>query len=367
MIVYYSMIIWIGINGFISRYLPKRVVNNNFEKIKKPCYFIVFATICYIFVLIGLRSGVGDTYAYIQIFNNLPDKLNLSVIQSFDKDVGFFIFSVLFKQFISSNYHIWLFVISWISGLLITKTLYKYSDNFFYSMFLFIVMLDFVWMLNGMRQFIAVSLIFGNIDLFLDKKFIKCMLLIALASTIHISALFTIPIYFLVNFNCFTWKFYFFIIILFVVGINIDYIANTFSIVLEDTAYEGYLTEAATSTGSNLLRVAVGAAPCILAFIGRKQIQGNKLINFCINMSIISAIFYFISSFSGGILIGRIPIYFDVFNLILIPWLIKNIFVESNHFIMYLIVGICYFAFFYLKAKYGMGLGYESDILRIFV
>lgn len=367
MIVYYSMILWVGVTAFISRYLPKKIVSNSYDTIKKPCYFIVFTSVCYIFVLIGLRSGVGDTRAYIQIFNELPNQISIPVIQSFDKDIGFYVLSVLFKQFISANYQWWLFTISWISGFLVTKTIYKYSDNFFYSLYLFIVMLCFVWMLNGMRQFVAVSIIFGNINLFLEKKWVKSIILVLFATTIHITALFILPIYFLVDFKCFGWKFYIFIFIVFIIGINIDYIANTFSIVLEDSAYQGYLDAAATSEGSNILRVAVGIAPCIIAYLGRNQVQGNKLINLCINMSIVSAIFYFISSFSGGILIGRIPIYYDMFNLILIPWLIKNVFVESNHIFMYIFIGICYFIFFYFKAYLGMGLGYESQILSVYL
>lgn len=364
MIVYYSMIIWIAIQNFISKFVPNHIDSKAYVKVK-PAKILVFTTVCYIFVLVGLRSGVGDTYAYINIFNDLPNQLSIDVINSFEKDKLFFILSVLFKQFISNDYHVWLFVISWISGYFVTKTLYKYSENFFYSMFLFIVTMNFVWMMNGMRQFLAVSIIFGNIDLFLDKKFFKSLILIGIASSIHITALITLPIYFLVDFKCFSWKFFLFIIVVLLTGINIDFIADTFSIVLEDSAYEGYLTAAATSSGSNLLRVAVGLAPCILAFIGRKHVN-DKLINLCINMSFISTIFYLISSFSGGILIGRLPVYFDMFNLILIPWMIKNIFVKNNQIILYVFIGICYFAFFYLKAKLGMGLGYESNLLNIY-
>ncbi|MCD7809711.1 MAG: EpsG family protein, partial [Erysipelotrichaceae bacterium] len=315
---------------------------------------------------IGLRSGVGDTYAYINIYKNLPSSLSMDVINSFEKDRGFFILSVLFKQFISSDYHVWLFVITWISGLLVVRTLYKYSENFFYSLFLFIVTVNFVWMLNGMRQFLALSVIFGNLDAILDKKFFKYLILVLFATSIHITAIITLPMYFLYDLKAFSWQMIVLVIVVIIAGINMDYLADIFSIVLEDSAYEGYLEVAATSSGSNVLRVVVGFAPVALAFIGRKHID-NQLIHFCINMSIISAIFYLISSFSGGILIGRLPVYFDMFNLLLLPWLVNHLFVKSNQSFMYLFIGLCYFAFFYMKAKVGMDLTYESDILNLFL
>ena len=84
-------------------------------------------------------------------------------------------------------------------------------------------------------------------------------------------------------------------------------------------------------------------------------------------MSLASGVLYFISSFSGGILIGRLPIFFDMYNIILLPWLIQNLFDLKERRLAYFLASICYIAFFYYKLKVGMGMNYESDLLNLYI
>lgn len=369
MAVYYSMIIWVALVGFLGE-LSARVEKNklgNYEK--RISKLFIFLGMAYIVFMIGLRSGVGDTYAYINMFEDMPSNVIEFSEEQYPKDKGFFIASILFKQFISTDYHVWLFFISVICGFSVARAVYKHSNNYFYSLFLFIVMAQFVWMINGIRQFIVVTILFCNLDLIVDKKPIRFFILVGLLSTIHITALVMIPVYFYAQIKPFSMEQLVAIMIVLAVGLSIDKIANAFSYTLEDTAYEGYLEAAATSTGSNILRSVVAICPFILAWFGRKQIisTNSKLVNVCVNMSLASGILYFISSFSGGILIGRLPIYFDLYNIILLPWLIKNIFDLKDRRVVYFLISICFILFFYYKVKVGMEMVYQSDILNLFV
>lgn len=363
MVVYYGLMIWTFICKVMSGFMGSVYNEKAFIKEKVPKGLAFFCSIFFVLVA-GLRSGIGDTWAYIKIFDDLPNTFSLSLYNQFDKDVGFFMLSTLFKQYISKDYHVWFFVIACITGYFIIKTLYKYSDDFYLSLFLFVATLNFIWMINGMRQFLAVAIIFGNIDLIIDRKFLKYFILVMLCSTIHITAVVAILLYFAYDIKPFGASMLIMLVILILVGLSVDTIAQHFSIFLEDSAYEGYLDSAAGSAGSNILRFIVGMAPVFLAFVGRKFVD-NKIIGMSINLSAVAAAFYFISSFSGGVLIGRIPVYFDMFNLILLPWIINHMFeVRSKHLMKILII-ICYFVFFYMKAKYGMQLGYESNLLGI--
>ena len=367
MAVYYSMIIWVvfvGVIGELSATFNKNEFGEYEKHISKAFVFIAMA---YIVFIIGMRSGVGDTYAYINMFNDMPSNIAEFSTEHYTKDRGFFILSILFKQFISQDYHVWLFTIAVISGLAVSRAVYKYSSNYFYSLFLFITMVQFVWMLNGIRQFIVVSILFANLNLIVDKKPIQFFILVVLLSTIHITAWIMIPVYFYAQIKPFTMEQLLAIVVILVVGLSIDKIAGAYSYTLEDTAYKGYLQAAATSDGSNILRSIVAICPYALAWFGRKNIMNkkSKLIDTCINMSLASGLLYFISSFSGGILIGRLPIYFDMYNIILLPWLIKNIFEIKERRLVYLVVSICFLFFFYYKVKVGMGMDYVSDILNL--
>ena len=369
MAVYYSMIIWVIFMGFFGEITCRFEKNEINQYEKKYSKIFIFLAMAYIVFMIGVRSGVGDTYAYIKMFEDMPSTIANFTSEQYSKDKGFFIASILFKQFISDDYHVWLFFISVISGLAVARAVYKHSSSYFYSLFLFIVMAQFVWLLNGMKQFIVVSILFCNLDLILDKKPVKLFILAGLLSTIHITALIVIPVYFYAQIKPFTMMQLIAIIAVLIVGLSIDRIADMFSYTLEDTAYEGYLEAAAESAGSDILRSVVALCPFALAFIGRKKIldSKSKLIDICINMSLASGLLYFISSFSGGILIGRLPIFFDMYNIILLPWLIQNLFDLKERRLAYFLVSICYIAFFYYKLKVGMGMNYESDLLNLYI
>lgn len=367
--VYYSMMIWILIAGFIATISPKIAYRYNTAESRTQVRlgFALF-TMAYIVIIIGLRSGVGDTPAYIKMFNEASSQFSFSALDTYEKDQGYFALSMLFKQFVSTDFHWWLLIIAAVSGFAVAYTLYKYSENFFFSMFLFIAMVHFVWMLNGMRQFIVVSILFANTKLLIDRKFLKYLILVLLLSTIHVTALIMIPVYFIATAKPWGKIMWLSVAALLILGLSLDRIAAAWSFLLEDSAYEGYLTVAATSAGSNVLRSAVAIAPPVLALICKKytdQAGENRVLNISIIMSVLSAVAYLCSSFSGGVLIGRLPIYFDMYNMLLLPWLVRNAFNKRSQPIVYLGLTVCYFIFFYSKAVHGLGLNYISDILPI--
>ena len=364
--IYYFMIIWICILAFISRVSPELFYVYNNGKFKIKSGMALFA-MSFIIVIVGLRDSVGDTFAYINIFNDLPTSISADFFEEYTKDRGFFLLSSLFKRFISANFHWWLLVIAIICGVSIIKTLKDYSENFFFSLFLFIAMTHFTWMMNGMRQFIAVSILFLNLRYIKEHRFIPYLILTLLLSSIHITALIMIPAYFIGISRPWGKRFWIFIILMLIAGMSMDYIAEHFSYVLDDSAYEGYLTIAADSAGSNILRTIVAAAPAVLASFCYRYIknENNPIANMSVNFSFVSAVLYFCSAQSGGILIGRLPIYFDIYNLLLLPWLVEHCFKPSSKRLMYAFLAICYLLFFYSKVKIGMNMGYSSDILGL--
>ena len=84
-------------------------------------------------------------------------------------------------------------------------------------------------------------------------------------------------------------------------------------------------------------------------------------------MSLIASGLYIISKVaSSGVLLGRLPIYCSLYNLILLPWLLRNIFEKREKDLVYYIMIICYFAFFYYQMVIAWnGMGYASQILNL--
>ena len=102
--------------------------------------------------------------------------------------------------------------------------------------------------------------------------------------------------------------------------------------------------------GANPIRIFISAIPVVIAFVGRKKIESvnNPLINICVNMSVFTMLTYFVATFTNGIGTGRLPIYTDLFNLILIPYLAKNVFdekISKNIKTFFILLYIAYFGY----------------------
>ena len=93
-----------------------------------------------------------------------------------------------------------------------------------------------------------------------------------------------------------------------------------------------YVLEALqASRGSSPIRILINAIPVVIAFFGRKQIAlaNNRLINMCVNMSMVTVIVYIVASMTSGIMTGRLPGYTMLFNFLLYPYLLNKVFNET--------------------------------------
>lgn len=358
MLVYYSMIGWTALMGIAASIFR----NDTLKKVKVPWVYCIL-TFGYFIFWAGIRTGYIDTATYILHFNSVSESLHeipkLWISQV--KAPGFDTFNVLFKHFISDDYHVWFMVIALASGVPIMCVLRKYSTNFFYSAFLFVVTLNITWMLNGIRQFLVVAILFGACGWIERNEWKKYMLLIFLLSTIHYTALIMIPLYFITQGKAWNKKTLFLICLALLVMLFTNPFISGLESLLEGTTYEGATAQFAYDDGVHPLRVLVAMVPPILAYAGRKSLEryNDRYINICVNMSIMSACIYFIGMFTSGILIGRLPIYCELYNLILLPYVLDKCCTLKTKRFLYIASVIGYFLFFYTQSG---GLYYISDL-----
>lgn len=316
----------------------------------------------------GLRSGVADTGTYIAMFEDFPTNISQVNWNDISKDKGFYLFSVIFKQFISTDFHGWLFLCALVSGIALMKGLVRYSEYFGLSCFLFIANTMFTYFLNGMRQFIAVTIFFYAAHFIFERKWKEYVLTILFISTIHGSAIILLFVYFLGNMKPWGRSMRTVIFVSVAAGLFFDRLFPVVGNLLMETQYKGYVDYISSQgAGSSVIRLLIAAVPCILAYLGRKvvQEQGNQCIDFCVNMSIINFCLYVIATFSSGMVVGRLTTYFDIFNLVLLPWLIYHVFTEESRKIIVIACMAFYIVFFYFQMVMVWGIGYESDILRM--
>ena len=206
------------------------------------------------------------------------------------------------------------------------------------------------WMFNGMRQFLAVTITFIGIKFILDKKYVKAIILILIASLMHQSALLMIPFIFIVQGKAWNKKTLLFILAVIAVVASVGQFTNVLDSMLAETQYKNVVSDwqSWNDNGTNALRVLVYAVPSVLSLIGLRFIRNedDKVINLCTNMSIVSVGFYIVSMFTSGIFIGRLPIYFSLYSYILLPWEIDHMFTKRSARLIYVVMVVGYLGFY---------------------
>ena len=246
----------------------------------------------------------------------------------------------------------------------------------------------FTWMYNGVRQFTAVCILFALSECFIKNRwyiYIPVVLLVGGVQPfcevlgradppwylcgIHQSALMMAPIFFFVQGKAWNWRMLVFVgafMVLLLSG-GLDSFLESAT---ETTAYAVDLQYVQEDSGAHPLRAVVPMVPVVMALIKIKEIRSSeavpKIITVCINMSVITAALYIASVLTSGIFVGRLPIYTEVYNLILIPWLIQNMYKKDQQLLTLGVYGGYLGWFLYQMYVAWGGLSYASEVLGVY-
>ena len=335
------LLLWIGLVALVA-YAAKLKKKETVLGQETERYSLLFAIITFlpVFLFVSVGEIRSDIWAYLDGYDKLSPSIS-EVFQNWwnDKSPGFTLIEVLIKQVFENNHDAFRIVFALMQSVPLVLVYRKYSVDYVLSVFLFITMGYYSgWMMNGLRQFIAACIIFAATPLLIKKRIVPTILIILLAMTIHTSAMMMIPIALVVWFE--PWKKGILIsFIVFVVALFI--FVNTTDMLNEEILkYDD---------GANPIRIVISAIPVVIAFVGRKKIESanNPLINICVNMSVFTMLTFFVATFTNGVGTGRLPIYTGLFNLILIPYLAKNVFDEKISKNIKLFFVIFYIAYFF--------------------
>lgn len=360
MFIYISMLVIV----FVGYCLQRTVVDVRRHD-TRAAKFLVFLTFGYIIFWTGIRNRFVDTAAYIKMFNGAQWG-NLQFLDiSFDSGWGFDLLMILFKTFVSDNYHAWLMFLAIISGTCLAVVFWKYSSNYYYTLFLFLSMIGFTWLMNGIRQFLAVAILFACTPLLEKKRWFPYFVVVLLCTTIHTTCIIMIPAYFVVHGKPWTKKTMMLLVGIILILFFTSKFTNIMDAVLIDTKWADITTnpEFANDDGVNPLRVLVFSVPTFLAFVGRKRLNNeNVIIQIMVNMSILTTCIYTVGMVTTGLLFGRLPIYVELYSYMLLPYVIEKCFTKNSRVFLYLISIPCYLFYFYLMTR---GLYYSSELTGI--
>lgn len=218
-----------------------------------------------LFAIMGFKSSsIGnDTPSYLEFFNRLNRMSTLFDANTrFEK--GYQLYNKLIGYFFKDSQALFI-ITALICVACIIYGISQYSINWQYSLFLFVGLRFYYFFLSGLRQSIAVSIIFVSYKFLKERKYIKYVALILLASTFHFSALIFI----------FAWpisrmKLNQSSIVKLVVGIGIVYIF--FSPILNKVLsylpiYYSHYTKTTAFEGNNLANYIGAVIPCTVLLL----------------------------------------------------------------------------------------------------
>lgn len=158
--------------------------------------FLSFSTIQLI-LLNGLRSEIvgADTTSYLIFFNNLKNQ-DMQTVLSGRLEMGFSFFSKLLVE-IGFNERMFLFAVSAAILIPVAIFIYKNSYNVYLSYYFYITFGFYGATFNTLRQNIAYGIILLSFTYIKERKFLKFLIVIVIASSFHISAWLFLPAYFL--------------------------------------------------------------------------------------------------------------------------------------------------------------------------
>lgn len=329
-------------------------------------WLIVFG---YIAFLAAMRSNLNDTSVYVQSFDNIPGTWeNVSeIIDGDGKDKAFNITANIFKMYISSDYHWWFALFAIIESGIFIYVLRRESVSFLDSCFVLFTTTLYYNYFSMMRQWFAVLLLFAGSRLIKERKLILYVILCIAAAQFHNSAYLLIPLYFFVTGEAWSKKQNILILAFMLALFFLDPILNAMQTSLDGTTYDYALDAMASGSGSSIIRPIIAAVPVAIAFLYRSRIdKSNKMINVCINISLINMLLNLLAVFTSGLYVIRMATYTAVYNLILYPYILNVAVSGNDRKFLKTCFYIIYFLFYCYQMSYQGAWGYSSDILGVF-
>lgn len=346
-IIYFTLIL-VYILSLIARISSTYVRNVNIIQ------FLIITIIIICFS--GLRDGIGDTGAYVRSYEmlvNNPSSVNL------EHDFGFNLFQ-LFLTTISSNPQILIFITAFITCLFNMITFRKYPYLYELQIYMYITSGYYLLTMNGIRQCMVAAILFWSSKYIIDGNLKIYLFIVLIMSTFHASAIIMIPLYFIVRKPAWLKNTMILIIISLLCFIFFSEVMEILFNSIEGSQYshyEEYILQ--SEQGASILRVLIAAVPVCLSYLQKESIKENfKEGDIFVNFALINLLIYILSLFNW--IFARFSIYTQLYNFILLPYMIYNIKDKKMYRLVYFLFIICYGLVFMKE----LNVEYHSVVLK---
>ena len=318
-------------------------------KIDIPLILMILILSCFA----GLRTSYNDTDTYVEAFKIAPTISEyIDSSPEFFSNPLFYLMQSFFRHIIMNNYHLFFFTIALFTISCILWFIRKHSSNFPFGILIFFCIGMILVPMSAMKQGMAIAILLLGVNQLLKKRILLFYVFLTIAVLFHAYAiLFVILPFFLGR----PWTIFTYIAVGTVAFVLFSFESTItgFLSVAEEAGKN--LTEEALfeSQGINLFRLTVFAVPPLLLFIFQEILNPSYTKNrqLFANMSILSFLIMSMGIFSAANLFGRSAVYFEIGTILILPWIIEEIFNKESRATAYVFVGGCYLTYFAYMVK----------------
>lgn len=218
----------------------------------------------------------------------------------------------------------------------ISRFIEKYSKNIWLSFALFVSLEFYSYMFGIMRQAMCMCILLHGIIYIKERKFWKFLLIVFLASSVHLSAIVFIPLYFLNSIRITRKRFLAICICNIVFIIVAPYVLQLFKPILSVMGYSSYL-DSSFQWNNMLLLNAFFIPLCVYLFVDFAKFFENDDHNIIGWATLLATPVLTIGAIST--VLGRCAQYYFIFVTLLIPNAIKQ---YNNKKTAYFAAGVVY-------------------------
>lgn len=314
----------------------------------------LFSAFLILFAVSALRVDVGNDYAkYCEFFHLIRCKLDTPT--TVPTEAGFNAVCILIYLLCGRQeiYPVMFAFFAFLTLLLFFKGMYRLSDCFPLTFFLFMTLGYYFQSFSTVRYYFALAIALFSIRYVIEKQWTKFVLLILFGAFFHKSLLLVLPMYFLAQL---TWKWWMLLIAggAFATGpIFSDFYMSVFL-----KLYPTYEATEYLDGGTSYISILRCAAVFVFSlFFFRKHIRKSRPLSFYFYCNLMALMIYTCCSFLP--VISRIGYYLSITHILFVPSLILKI--EEKKYrraVAALTVcgGLLYFGAFILLKASGAGL-----------
>lgn len=291
---------------FASAFIAFSKINN--KRLYKVSFFIIGA-------FAVLRYGLGNDYfSYMRCYESIRNGTN----DPFKREIAFTLLNKL-----SPSFYLLVAVLAIFFVYVVYKLLKSNLDGIYKSLgFLIFVVNPYLFLMNlsAMRQSVASCLFIISLKYARERKFIKYLLLIALATLFHTSAIILLPIYLIAN-DKKVGRFQmiaFLVITIVLLSENsiVDMVITSVLDLLGNKQYEYYYSEGATNSLRATLLTGISF---LYVLMNLKHLEGSQLL--CGKLCLIGLLFGVLAYRVS--MLTRLQMYFDIFSVVALPSIVE--------------------------------------------